>query len=371
MRRWRRTAAKRRPTARQAAGKRRWSWGRASLVEQLEARLALSATVFTDQPNYVPGAVAQITGNGFDPGEQVTLQIINGDGSTPASGGTPWTANVGTDGSFTSTWTVASAVSDGAAFVLSAAGADGDSATVKFAAAAISSQPQLKMDSWNYQPGATALITGSNFAPNETVTLQVVHSDTGQLGAGDNPWSVTTGADGSFTSTWYVNPVDSPGASFTVTATGSQGDSASADFIDGTELVNNGGFETGNFSGWTQAGNTGATFVSSNNVHSGSYSAQLGPVGSDGYLIQNISTVPGAQYTFSWWLANSGGTPNNFGVYWNYGLVTAANNIPAHGYQQSSYTETASSTSTNIQFYFQNDPSYLCRLCRNDYALAA
>src|SRR5689334_17481090 len=48
------------------------------------------------------------------------------------------------------------------------------------------------------------------------------------------------------------------------------------------ELINNGSFETGDFSGWTQSGNTNDTFVSlNNNGHSGRYSAQMGPVGTD------------------------------------------------------------------------------------------
>jgi hypothetical protein len=127
----------------------------------------------------------------------------------------------------------------------------------------------------------------------------------------------------------------------------------------GTELVNNGGFETGNFSGWTQAGHPGFTFVTRNLPHSGNFAADLGPVGSDGSLAQNLSTVAGAQYTISWWLASDGGAPSDFSVYWDGHLLASETNIPAQPYVQSSYTVTASSNVTTIQFFFRDDPAFL------------
>jgi hypothetical protein len=107
-----------------------------------------------------------------------------------------------------------------------------DMACAMFSDGVPMSAAMVTMDQADYQPGATAHVTGTGFVPNETVTLEVVHRDTLQPGAGDNPWSVTVSADGSFSSTWYVNPVDSVGASFILSATGSQGDSASTTFTD-------------------------------------------------------------------------------------------------------------------------------------------
>jgi hypothetical protein len=68
-------------------------------------------------------------------------------------------------------------------------------------------------------------------------------------------------------------------------------------------LVANPGFETGDFTGWTQGGNTGATFVTAGPFdgflpHSGNFFAALGPVGSDGTLSQDLATTPGHSYTF-------------------------------------------------------------------------
>jgi hypothetical protein len=90
----------------------------------------------------------------------------------------------------------------------------------------------VSTDHVDYRAGTTAVITGSGFIPGETVTLEVVHRDTLQLAVGDNPWSATAGVDGSFTSTWYVNPADSVGASFILSAIGSGGDGANTTFTD-------------------------------------------------------------------------------------------------------------------------------------------
>ncbi len=84
----------------------------------------------------------------------------------------------------------------------------------------------------DYAPGATAVFTGSGFAPNEAVTLQVTHTDTGIPAIGQNPWVVSADRSGSFRTMWYVNPADSIGANLTVSALGTQGDSANATFTD-------------------------------------------------------------------------------------------------------------------------------------------
>ena len=55
-------------------------------------------------------------------------------------------------------------------------------------------------------------------------------------------------------------------------------------------LVANCGFETGDFAAWTQSGNLGFTGMGTTNPNSGSFAAFLGPIGSDGFLTQNVGT---------------------------------------------------------------------------------
>ncbi|WP_256578650.1 DUF5801 repeats-in-toxin domain-containing protein [Pseudomonas sp. B28(2017)] len=112
--------------------------------------------------------------------------------------------------------------------------------------------PLVTTDLKDYAPGSTAIITASGFSAGSTVTLEVDHAigagadgvwgtsddvlDT-NTGAGHEPWSVTDGGagdldgqvNGSVTTSWYVNPDDSAGATFLLTAT-----SAGADGVVGT-----------------------------------------------------------------------------------------------------------------------------------------
>src|SRR5262249_39383110 len=94
----------------------------------------------------------------------------------------------------------------------------------------------------------------------------------------------------------------------------------------GTNLVANPGFETGNFTGWTQGGNTAATTVSGPAPHSGNDAANLGPVGSDGTLSQNVTTVVGQSYIFSFWLQNDGGATQDFSASVNGNTVLSLGN---------------------------------------------
>ncbi len=121
----------------------------------------------------------------------------------------------------------------------------------------------------------------------------------------------------------------------------------------------NGGFETGDFTGWSQSGNTGFTFVSPNDPNSGKYSAWLGPVGSLGYLSQTVATIPGDFYTLNFFLASDGKTPNEFQVHFGGSPVFDQTNIPSQGYTDYQFTVAATSPSTALQFGFRNDQGFL------------
>jgi serine protease len=71
--------------------------------------------------------------------------------------------------------------------------------------------------------------------------------------------------------------------------------------VPGGQLIQNGGFETGSFSSWTETGNFADCSVSSSSiaVNSGKYGAFLGPPGSLGYLSQTLPTAAGEYYIVS------------------------------------------------------------------------
>ena len=75
---------------------------------------------------------------------------------------------------------------------------------------------------------------------------------------------------------------------------------ASAALSARANLVTNPGFETGDFTGWTQWGDTSFTGVSSSvPIHSGNFAAYFGPTSTDGGIDQNIAgTVAGRAAKF-------------------------------------------------------------------------
>ena len=134
----------------------------------------------------------------------------------------------------------------------------------------------------------------------------------------------------------------------------------------GQPLVQNGGFETGDFTGWTLSGNPTYTYVTSGNsqfVYSGTYGAELGPYGSLGYLSQTLPTFTGQNYLLSLWLdsPNVAGTltPNEFSVSWNGSTIFDQTNVAKIGWTNLQFLVTATSPGTVLQLGFRDDPYYL------------
>jgi MYXO-CTERM domain-containing protein len=128
-----------------------------------------------------------------------------------------------------------------------------------------------------------------------------------------------------------------------------------------TNLLVNGGFETGDFTGWTLGGvQDGNTFVSNspNLPYSGNYAAQLGAVGGDNTLSQTFNTVAGQTYDFQFFYLRDGGLPSDLHVFWNGTDIYDEVNSAAHDYQQHDFFVTATTASTTIEFDSRNDPSY-------------
>ncbi len=126
----------------------------------------------------------------------------------------------------------------------------------------------------------------------------------------------------------------------------------------GPNLVLNGDFHTGDFTDWSLSGNTGFTSVTTGGP-SGHYAA-LGPIGSDGFLMQqNLATTVGDNYSFSFLLESDGETPNDFSASLAGQTVFSQTNIPQQPFTLHTFTVTATGTSSTISFAFRNDPGFL------------
>ena len=131
----------------------------------------------------------------------------------------------------------------------------------------------------------------------------------------------------------------------------------------GQNLVVNGGFETGDFSGWTL--NASATHVGKIKalIHAGKYSAELGQTNRLGQLSQTLATAAGQTYQLSLWLRNpknkTGATPNEFQVQWEGTTLYDQTNLPFGKWINLKFSVTATTAGSMLKFGFRNDPYYL------------
>lgn len=133
-----------------------------------------------------------------------------------------------------------------------------------------------------------------------------------------------------------------------------------------TEYLNNGGFETGDFTGWT--GNPDFTTVQSglspNGEFSGPQSGQYylygGPLGADGTLSQTFSDSAGEQLTITGWVIATGlDDPSHVNFLFNGNLIGGtADPVPNQPWTQYSFSVTATGNDT-FAVAFRDDPAFL------------
>jgi PKD repeat protein len=125
-------------------------------------------------------------------------------------------------------------------------------------------------------------------------------------------------------------------------------------------LVLNGGFETGDFTGWQNNGDFSFTTVDNGSIvapHSGNYEAVLGTTSSLGYLAQTLATTAGTPYALSFWLNSPlDKVPNQFLVSWNGRTIFDDMNIPSTGgWINLQFSVSATGTNSVLEFVFQNN----------------
>jgi hypothetical protein len=145
-----------------------------------------------------------------------------------------------------------------------------------------------------------------------------------------------------------------------------------------SNIVGNGGFETGNFPPWKKLGNTGNNTapinaasngvfgIDQDSAHTGNFGLFAGPVGTKGYLQQTLHTVAGSKYNLSFWMdaeqgeslqaaSASGGNPIDFEVFWNGKEIFDTSDVSS-SYTKFTFTNLLATTSrTSLKFGFRDD----------------
>jgi hypothetical protein len=132
-----------------------------------------------------------------------------------------------------------------------------------------------------------------------------------------------------------------------------------------TNLLVNGDFETGGFTGWNV--NAGSTFVTPSGFdglypQSGSYFAALGNVGCCGSISQSVTDRAGQHLQLSFYYMGDGGAPAYLEAQWNGVTIQGSQIFNAPDQRRVGYTQyvfnVIGTGNDTVTFLEQNDPSY-------------
>lgn len=129
--------------------------------------------------------------------------------------------------------------------------------------------------------------------------------------------------------------------------------------------LQNGGFETSNFSGWTGTGDMTFQGVQcpgpqSPTVFQGNCSAFFGPIGSVGGISQTVTDlIAGRSYTFGFAFHPDNGNPSVFQALFNDVPLLTLTSAPGTAYQLHSFIVQAAGSSGTVAFNFRDDSGLL------------